>query len=208
LKAKGGDIKMAFSPEGIAQMNLDITQYNDGKPHKPILRVRVSEPMGEKYQIGYKGNKGKKYVEAQSGTNLYFAIFEDAEGKRSYQTVPMNYVAERQKLGFLPVPEINEEGIPLKFWLSPNDLVYVSSETERERGVEDIPLRNDRIYKMVSATGNQCFFIRNDVANVLMNKVEFQSLNKMEKSLEGINIKEVCWKLEIDRLGNITKIIK
>lgn len=208
LKAKGGDTKLAFSPEGIAQMNLDIIQYNEGKAHKPILRVRVSEPMGEKYQVGFKGNKAKKYVEAQSGTNLYFAVFEDAEGKRSYQTVPMNYVAERQKLGFLPVPETNEDGIPLKFWLSPNDLVYIPTEEEQQRGAEDIPLCNDRIYKMVSATGNQCFFIRNDIANVLMNKVEFQSLNKMEKSLEGTNIKEVCWKLEVDRLGNIIKIIK
>lgn len=206
LSTKEGDPKLAFSPEGIAQMNLDIVRYNDGKPHKPILRVRVSEPMGEKYNVGYKGNKGKKYVEAQSGTNLYFAIYEDAEGKRSYQTVPMNDVAERQKQGFLPVPESNEEGTPLKFWLSPNDLVYVPTAEERERG--DINLCNDRIYKMVSATGNTCYFLRNNIANVLMNKVEFQSLNKMEKTIEGDNIKEVCWKLEVDRLGNITKIIR
>jgi len=41
-----------------------------------------------------------------------------------------------------------------------------------------------------------------------MNKVEFQSLNKIEKSLEGENIKEICWKIEVDRLGNIIKVIK
>lgn len=207
LHTKGGDPQYAFSPEGIAQMNLDIALYNGGKPHKPILRVRVSEPMGEKYNVGIKGNKCKKFVEAQSGTNLYFAIYEDAEGKRTYQTVPMNYVAERQKQGFLPVPERNEMGTPIKFWLSPNDLVYVPNEEERERGIANQPLCYDRVYKMVSATGNRCFFIQHKVANVIMDKIEFQSLNKIEKSLEGDNIKETCWKLEVDRLGNITKII-
>ena len=208
LHAKEGDPKLAFSPEGVAQMNLDIALYNDGKTHKPIYRVRVSEPMGEKYNVGTKGNKVKKFVEAQSGTNLYFAIYENAEGKRSYQTVPMNYVAERLKQGLLPVPENNETGIPLKFWLSPYDLVYIPTEEERERGSADLPLSNNRIYKMVSATGGRCFFIKYEVADVIMDKVEFQSLNKIEKSLDGENIKEICWKLEVDRLGNITKIIR
>ena len=120
----------------------------------------------------------------------------------------MNDVAERQKQGLLPVPESNENDIPLKFWLSPNDLVYVPTEEERERGRAESPLCNSRIYKMVSATGNRCFFIKHEVANVIMDKVEFQSLNKIERSLEGDNIKEVCWKLEVDRLGNITKIIR
>ncbi len=208
LQTKDGDPKLAFSPEGIAQMNLDIAQYNGGKPHKPILRVRVSEPMGEKYNVGYKGNKNKKYVEAQGGTNLFFAIYEDEKGVRSYQTIPLNCVAERQKQGYLPVPDANEEGTPLKFWLSPNDLVYIPTAEERERRMADFPLCNNRIYKMVSATGNRCYFIKHEVASPIMDKVEFQSLNKIEKSLDGYNIKEVCWKLEVDRLGNIIIIIR
>ena len=35
--------------------------------------------------------------------------------------------------------------------------------------------------------------------------MEYSPLNKMEKSIIGIMIKEVCVKLKVDRLGNISK---
>ena len=206
LSAKGGDSKLAFSPEGIMEMNQHIADYNEGKKHQPIIRVRVCEPKGEKYNVGTTKSKDKKFVEAQSGTNLFFAIYEDATGKRSYQTIPLNQVVERLKLGWSPVPEQNENGDKLKFYLSPNDLVYVP--TEDESISNSIQIDKDRVYKMVSASGNQVFFVRNNIASVIVNKVELYSLNKMEKSMEGIMIKSVCWKLEVDRLGNITKIIR
>src|SRR5690606_7220214 len=40
LKAKGGNLEIAFSPEGIEEMNKNIALYNDGKNHQPILKVR------------------------------------------------------------------------------------------------------------------------------------------------------------------------
>lgn len=207
LAAKDNKPKLAFSPEGIMEMNENIREYNGGKDHKPIVRARVSEPMGEKYNIGSSGNNSKKYVEAQSGTNLYFAIYEDKDGKRSYQTIPLNVVAERLKQGDTPVPETNENGDPLKFYLSPNDLVYVP--TEEERAAPTGKLEIDRIYKFVSATTNRSYFIRNDIASVIANKIELFSLNKMEKPMDGDEtIKSICWKLEVDRLGNITKVIR
>ena len=61
---------------------------------------------------------------------------------------------------------------------------------------------------MVSSSGSQCFFIKSDVAVTIINKVEYSALNKMEKSVDEIMIKSVCWKLETTRLGKITKIIK
>jgi CRISPR-associated endonuclease Csn1 len=60
---------------------------------------------------------------------------------------------------------------------------------------------------MVSSSGNQCFFIRQDIAVSIVNKAEFSSLNKMEKSIEGLMIKENCIKLKIDRLGKIKKCL-
>ena len=206
LYSKNNDPKLAFSPEGIMEMNDNISIYNNGKKHQPIIRVRVSEPKGEKYNIGTTKNKNKKFVEAQSGTNLYFAIFESEDGNRSYKTIPLNQVVERMKMGWAPVPEENENGDKLKFYLSPNDLVYVP--TEEERMSNSININKDRIYKMVSATGNQIFYVRHNIATVIVNKVELQSLNKMEKTMEGEMIKSICWKLEVDRLGNITKIIR
>ena len=206
LNSKGNDPNIAFTPEGIAEMNKHIIDYNNGKQHQPILKVRVSEPKGTKYQVGETGNKTKKFVEAQKGTNLYFAIYEDKDGNRSYNTIPLNEVSERLKQGLSPVPDKNEKEISLKFYLSPNDLVYVP--TEEEKLSNDCKYYKGRIYKMVSSTGNQCFFIPHRTANSIVNKVEFSPLNKMEKTISSEMIKAVCWKLEVDRLGNILKIIK
>ena len=206
LQAKGGDPNVAFTPEGIMEMNQNISLYNDGKQHQPILKVRLFEPMGAKYSVGQSGNKSVKYVEAQKGTNLYFAIYEDEEGKRSYRTIPLNEVVERLKQGLSPVPEKNDKGILLKFYLSPNDLVYVP--TEEEIHSNTCYVNKERIYKMVSSTGKECHFIPYTVASIIYDKIEFEAKNKMGRALSGEMIKAICWKLEVDRLGNVIKVIK
>lgn len=225
LKAKGNNPKLAFSPEGIMEMNQNIATYNGGKKHQPILRVRVSDSMGEKYKVGEKGNKNKKYVIAQSGTNLYFAIYEDAEGKRYYATIPLNEVIERLKMGWQPVPETNENGVPLKFWLSPNDLVYVPNEDEIMTQNHD-GIHFNGIYRFIDSSGTTANFVpaysasviyhvkKEDAAKYCVNEIiqdeygKGSPQSKNQKSLTGIMVKDVCCKLEIDRLGNITKIIR
>lgn len=102
LAYKGNNPELAFSPEGLEEMNANIKQYNDGKGHQPIRKVRISE-LGSKFSLGEKGNKKDKYVEAAKGTNLYFAIYESEEGKRSYDSIPLNVVIERLKQGLPPV---------------------------------------------------------------------------------------------------------
>lgn len=206
LNYKGGDSKVAFTPESIAEMNKRIEEFNDGVLHKPIYKVRCVEPMGKKYAVGVKGNKSSKFVEAQSGTNLYFAIYEDKDGNRFYDTPQLNMVIERLKQGLSPVEEVNANGLPLKFYLSPNDLVYVPTEEEINNNIEEID--NCRIYKMINSTGKQCFFVQEHVANSIVDKVEYTTLNKMERAIDGTMIKSVCWKLIVDNLGNIIKVIK
>ena len=78
------------------------------------------EPLGNKFNVGTTGNKGKKFVEAAKGTNLFFAIYRTEDGKRIYDTIPLNIVIEREKQGLLPVPDKDEKGNTLLFWLSPN----------------------------------------------------------------------------------------
>jgi len=206
LAEKENKPEIAFSPETIEEMNKNIVQLNNGKPHQPILKVRVYATIGNKFAVGTKGNKKDKYVEAAKGTNLFFAVYADEDGNRSFDTIPLNIVIERLKQGLSEVPETNEKGHKLLFHLSPNDLVYVPTEDERENGIvnlENIDVK--RIYKMVSCTGNQCMFVRQDIANPIVNKVEFSPLNKMERAITGEMIKDVCVKLKIDRLGNILK---
>jgi len=206
LSVKGSP-ELAFSPEGIEDLNKNIAKYNDGKPHQPISKVRVFE-LGSKFQVGQTGNKKHKYVEAAKGTNLFFAVYEDENGKRSYNSVPLNEVIERQKQGLNAVPLENEKGDGLLFHLSPNDLVYVPSKDELDN-IGQINYYNlsksqkKNIYKVVSFSGNQIFFVRQEVATVIYDKNEFSSLNKMERAIDGTMIKEVCLKLNVDRLGNI-----
>jgi CRISPR-associated endonuclease Csn1 len=38
-----------------------------------------------------------------------------------------------------------------------------------------------------------------------VNKEEFSTLNKMERAIDGRMIKETCIKIQIDRLGNISR---
>ena len=210
LKYKGSS-ELAFSPEGIEEMNKNITQFNDGVEHKPVYKVRVFE-MGSKFNLGNSGNKNTKFVEAAKGTNLFFAIYVDDKGERSYETIPLNIVIERQKQGLPSCPDRNEKGNRLLFSLSPNDLVYIPTEEEQEHPhlVDFSNLSKEqvkRVYKFVSCTGGQSFFVQSSVAISIVNKYEFSALNKMEKSIDDQMIKSVCWKLEIDRLGNIVKVI-
>jgi CRISPR-associated endonuclease Csn1 len=210
---------LAFNSDGVAVLNENIIGLNGGKKHQPIYGVRVYEE-GSKFNVGYTGNKASKYVEAAKGTNLFFAIYWNEEmQKREYETIPFNVVIEHQKqVAHLPKEErtlvpINNEKGQFLFSLSPNDLVYVPSEEEIENPslVNFNSMTDDqvkRIYKAVSSSGSQCFFIQGCVANAIANKVEFSALNKMEKSIDDIMIKDVCWKLEVDRLGNITKLIR
>ena len=197
----------AFSPEGIEEMNRNLSALNGGRPHQPIYKVRVYEPLGNKFPVGESGNKASKYVEAAKGTNLFFAIYATADGKRTYATVPLNIVIEREKQGLKPVPERDEAGNQLLFWLSPNDLVYLPTPEEIETGrMGEIDKR--RIYKMVSSSGNQCFFIPASISNGIIQTLELGANNKAEKSWEGEMIKNICLPLKVDRLGNILQIGK
>ena len=75
LLKNDNDANVAFSPDGIERMNQKISDLNDGKWHQPIYKVRVYE-KADKFAVGTAGNKGRKYVEAAKGTNLFFAVYE------------------------------------------------------------------------------------------------------------------------------------
>ena len=205
LKQCKNDPKIAFSPEGIEQMNANIQELNGGKPHMPILKVRKYE-HATKFAIGQKGNKKDKFVEAAKGTNLYFAIYVDAEGKRIFETIGLNEVATRMKQHLSPVPEKNANSCDLLFWLSPNDLVYLPTEDEIRNQHLNTPICKDRIYKMVSATGPECMFIPINSASPIVDKLEFSKLNKIGRATTGEMIKDICIPLKVDRTGQIVDI--
>jgi len=202
LEQYEGDPSQAFSPDGIDKMNANIAELNGGKPHKPIFRVRKYE-KADKFHIGETGCKSQKFVEADKGTNLFFGVYRSENGKRSYASIPLIEAIGREKDGFTPVPETDKNGNRLLFALSPNDLVYIPTPDEIERGIVDGELDRERIYKMVSCTGSICLFIPSTVAKSIVDKSEFSSLNKMERAITGEMIKEICIPLKVDRLGEI-----
>ena len=212
LELNDDNPEKAFSPDGIDEMNRTIVELNGGKFHQPIYKVRFYENSTHKFAVGGKGNKSSKFVEADKGTNLFFAVYEneivnkttgEIERQRSFATIPLNVVIERLKQGLSAVPN-DENGKEPIFVLSPNDLVYVPSDDEI-RAKKNVSLSCDRIYKMVSANKSQCFFIQSNVANLIVSKVEFSKANKMERALSGEMIKEICIPIKVDRLGNILK---
>lgn len=219
LQAKENNPEIAFSPEGIEDMNKNIIQFNDGIFHQPIYKVRIFE-IGSKFPLGENNNKKAKYVEAAKGTNLFFAIYQDNNGKRSYETIPLNIVIERQKQGLYSVPETDENGNRLLFHLSPNDLVYIPTEEEfiNQSIIDFSNLSKDqkkRLYN-VNDFSSTCYFTPSNVARAIAPKeidLNFDSNKKKiigsfdtkTASLDGMQIKEYCIKLNVDRLGNISR---
>ena len=212
LELKGDNPELAFSADGIDEMNRNIVGLNGGKYHQPILKVRVYE-KADKFAIGVKGNKSAKFVEAAKGTNLYFAVYEtenlnEETGKvvmkRTYATVPLNVVIERLKQGLPPAPA-DANGNEPKFVLSPNDLVYVSGIDEKNTQLSN-NLDCARVYKFVSCTSNEAHFVPAFIASPIIETKELGSNNKAQRAWTNEMIKEVCIPIKVDRLGNITKI--
>ncbi len=209
---------LAFSPDGIEELNKNIKVLNNGKDHKPIFKVRTYEPQGNKFAVGQKGNKDCKFVEAAKGTNLYFAIYQDENSKRSFDTIPLNIVIERLKQNLVPVPEKDENGNSLLMYLSPNDLVYFPTEDEIEN-INSINFGNlnkiqlQRLWN-VNDFSSAIYFIPNSLASSITPKeVDMNFDTKKNKltgsydtktaSFDGKQIKDHCIKLNIDRLGSI-----
>ena len=207
LAKYNGNADLAFSPDGIDDMNRNIKSLNDGKDHQPIYKVRWYE-NADKFAVGQKGNKKTKFVEAAKGTNLFFAIYEndvlneqtgEVIKKRSFRTIPLNKAICKMKAG-LPIDD------EATFILSPNDLVYVPTQEEVESGMISQQIDKSRIYKMVSSSKFQVYFVKVNVASSIHDKNEFSALNKMERALTGEMIKEICIPIKVDRLGHIIKI--
>lgn len=219
LKAKDDNSELAFSPDGIDEMNRNIVALNNGKPHQPILKVRVYE-KADKFAIGNVGGKSKKFVEAAKGTNLFFAVYTidkldkktgNVEKIRTFATVPLNIVIDCQKQyqkewkvaldKVLKEKEFVDDNAELQFIISPNDLVYVPTDIEMRTGTYSYDAIN--IYKIVSFTGNRLYAVPYSTAKTIVDKVEYSQLNKVEFTDNKVSIKEICVPIKVDRLGKI-----
>ncbi len=186
--------------------------------------MRCYEKSNSKFAVGTTGNKKSKFVEADKGTNLFFAVYEhtilnkgtnESEKERLFVTIPLKMVIDCQKsegknwLPHLDVTlkenEMMAADAQLLFILSPNDLIYLPTDEELKNGVDIAHIDKNRIYKMVSCSEGRAFFIIETVAKSIVDKVEFSSLNKMERAITGEIIRHTCILVKVDRLGNIVE---
>ncbi|MBR6161432.1 MAG: type II CRISPR RNA-guided endonuclease Cas9 [Bacteroidales bacterium] len=196
LQAKDNNPELAFSPDGIDEMNRNIVKLNGGKQHKPIYKVRRYE-SGNKYPIGQIGCKAKKFVEADKGTNLFFAVFVsdklnketgEMDKVRTYLTIPLNVMIDCQKkFGekwrnnievYLKENRLVSNDVQLLFILSPNDLVYLPTKEELKDGIKIVD--KERIYKLVDVSGVIANFVSETIAQAIFSMTK-DDQNKLFK---------------------------
>jgi CRISPR-associated endonuclease Csn1 len=189
-----GKPELAFTGEG-----LDILHRKVGYPLKKVTIYEAKDP-----ETKFKG----KYYETDKGGNVFFIITLNAKGERvKMYTLPLLEAIERLA-NKLPLAD-TEEGESF-FTLSPNELVYVPEEEENIKGVNwsDKATLFEKVYKVVSFTKSQCFFIPHFISKSLSDdSTELGANNKSERAWNGIMIKSNCIKLKIDRLGNINPVL-
>lgn len=199
------DINIAFSPEGIERFN--------SQRKTPVFNLPIAESGEKRFVLGNNIGNNHKWMEAEAGTNLFFAIYADEEGNRSYETVPLNLVIEHQKQGLPSCPTENTNGHKLLFDLSPNDLVYVPTDEERENP-QSVDFGNlsaeqvKRIYNVNDFWGVTIYFTPNSFAKNIAPKELDTSFDSKQSKLDSVSIKEVCWKLESNRLGQIINSVR
>jgi CRISPR-associated endonuclease Csn1 len=219
LKTKNNDSEIAFSPEGVDELNKNIRDYNDDKPHQPIFKVRIYEKGKGRFALGQTGNKIKKYV--QGAPNLFYAIYKDKDNKKSYETIPLDLAIERLKQILNPVPETNKNGSTLHQILSPLDLVYIPTDEEIELPelVNFTKIKKaqiERLYNTNDFSGYTIYFSQNSFAKNIYPKEMDMTWNEKKQKASGSfdsktasfnkkPIKDIFIKLKVDRLGNISK---
>src|SRR5690606_31853595 len=105
----------------------------------PITKVTIYEKKDESSKFG------KRYVEIDAGSNVYFVMYENLKtGDRTYPlpypSIPVHKAIEKVVKGE-PVAE-EKEGFD-KIILSPGDLVYIPTK-EEQNGAKTIDWENKK----------------------------------------------------------------
>lgn len=215
--------EIAFTSELLVEMNKPeiLKELNNGKNHKPIRKVRTYTSFGGEKRISNNkfSNKYKQFVKVDKGTNFYLAVYEihdqskisATNKKRVFKEINLFDLIDYQKQtnsNALPIEQIiyndNQEKYNFLFTLTQNDLVKFTSD------------QKELLFAFNRFTGTDIYFRPiNHSSEIEKSEVDLKINSRTEKlggsqvnettSYNGEQIKNMCIKLKVDRLGNISK---
>lgn len=217
--------QIAFSADGIESMNKHITNLNNGKNHKPIYKVKVSQALGKMFPIAERKEdepisvKNKQYVSTDEGSNSICGVYKSDNGETKIIVPSLRDVIWATKNGEDLFSETYPDDIKFKFrfTLSPLDMVYMPSTDEIENGHIDQSIELSRIYVMNDVNDQNKMYFRpyNYAAEIIENEIDLQK-DKNGKLIgsrvfktancDNLSIRDNCIPIKVDRLGNIIKI--
>lgn len=216
---------IAFSTEGIKDMNSHIVELNNGKNHKPIYKVKVVQALGKMFPIAEEKPgqpvtaKNKQYVISDAGSNKYCGIYKSANGETAIYVPSLKATIEAIRNNDSLFPDIHPDSFEFKyaFTLSPLDLVYVPTQDEIENNHLSDNLDPSRIYIVNDFNDAGVMYFRPySHANAIIDKeIDLRkdkkgniigSFSDKTANCQGLSIRDYCIPIKTDRLGNIIQI--
>lgn len=216
--------QIAFTTDGIIDMNNHIVELNNNKSHKPIYKVKVTQAKGKAFLVSEPDKnkplvvKNKQYVITDSDSNRFCGIYKDKDGHTKIYVPSLRETIATIKLDedLMPHYHPDKDTYELKFCLSPLDMVYMPTKDEIESGHINNNVDISRIYVVNDFKGNTMYFRPYYYATaIIKNEVDFRldekgktigSCSDKTANCEGMSIRDNCVPIKIDRLGNILKI--
>ena len=216
--------QLAFSVDGIENMNKHIKELNNEKNHKPIYKVKVTQTLGKMFPVAEQEEnkpvvaKNKQYVCTDKGSNKICGIYKSDKGETKILLPSLRDVINAVKNDEELFPVTYPENVDFKFQftLSPLDMVYMPTKDEIDNGHISDNIDNSRIYIMNNVDDHHMYFRPFNIsAEIIENEIDLQK-DKNGKIIgsrvfktanrDNMSIKDNFIPLTVDRLGNIIKI--
>lgn len=217
--------QIAFSADGIKDMNSHIVELNNDKPHMPIYQVKMTQAKGKMFLVSEpeKGKpltaKNKQYVTTDADSNRFCGIYKDKNGNTETYMPSLRETIAAIKSGERLMPLYHPKKIDyvFHFCLAPLDMVYMPNKEEIESGnITKNSIDITRIYVVNNFTGSTVYFRPYYYASAIVEKeidLRLDEKGKLAGSVpdktancDGLLIRDHCIPIKVDRLGNIIEL--
>lgn len=217
--------ELAFSAQGIKEMNDNIEGLNNGKKHKPIYKISSFEIEGEKFNVGELIHKRKRYAETADGANVYCGIYqkENEYGNRKAETPKIKdsiqSIINAEEFPLEKTMIVNQKIYDLRFILEPNDLVYLPTEEEIEiikqsgnaqfllSRITQVSTNKKRIFRFNNATKSTLRFTPFTASSPII-QLTNANLKNIKQHSQDNGIKNLSIKNEFGGIGDISTITR